>query len=116
MQVSSVSRVYCVLNVRCVCDIQKADHVSDTEDEAEDEIADSKGTDYNYILCMTLWTLTNEKRDALLKQRDEKAEQLRILRLKTHKDLWTEDLDKLVAELDVRNSVDFLQSAVIIIF
>jgi len=80
--------------------MQKADHVSDTEEE-DDETSDSKGPDYNYILNMSLWSLTNEKRDALLKLRDEKAEELRILRSKTPPYLWKEDLDKLVAELDV---------------
>jgi len=86
-----------------VCDIQKADHVSDTEDEGEDETSDSKGPDYNYILNMSLWSLTNEKRDALLKLRDEKADELRVLRSKDPPHLWKEDLNKLVAELDVRN-------------
>ena len=84
-----------------MCDIQKSDHVSDTEDEGDDETSDSKGADYNYILNMSLWSLTNEKRDALLKLRDEKAEELRVLRFKTPPDLWKEDLNKLVAELDV---------------
>jgi len=84
-----------------VCDIQKADHVSDTEDEADDETSDSKGADYNYILNMSLWSLTNEKRDALLKLRDDKAKELRVLHSKTPPDLWKEDLDKLVVELDV---------------
>ena len=84
-----------------MCDIQKSDHVSDTEDEGDDEMSDSKGADYNYILNMSLWSLTNEKRDALLKLRDEKAEELRVLRFKTPPDLWKEDLNKLVAELDV---------------
>jgi len=75
--------------------------VSDTEDEGEDETSDSKGPDYNYILSMSLWSLTNEKRDALLKQRDAKAQELRVLRSKDAPKLWKEDLDKLVAELDV---------------
>jgi len=58
---------------------------------------------------MSLWSLTNEKRDALLKLRDEKAEELRKLRSKTAPGLWKDDLDKLVAELDVRNSFNLLQ-------
>jgi len=90
-----------ILNVYCACNIQKADHVSDTEDEGDDETSDSKGPDYNYILNMSLWSLTNEKRDALLKLRDEKADELRLLRSKTPPHLWKEDLNKLIAELDV---------------
>jgi len=84
----------------CIWGIQKADHVSDAED-GDDETSDTKGPDYNYILNMSLWSLTNEKRDALLKQRDEKADELRVLRSKDGPKLWKEDLDKLVAELDV---------------
>lgn len=89
--------------------------MSDTEDEADDETSDSKGPDFNYILNMSLWSLTNEKRDALLKLRDEKAEELRKLRFKTPPDLWKEDLNKLVDELDVRCLLNVLLVAVVLI-
>lgn len=102
-------RCIVALNVCYACVVQKADHVSDTEDEADDETADSKGPDYNYILNMSLWSLTNEKRDALLKLRDEKAGELRVLRSKTSPDLWKEDLNKLIAELDVWHLLNVLQ-------
>lgn len=74
------------------------DSESENDGEAED---DNKGPDFNYILAMQLWSLSKERKEALLKLRDEKAEELRILRRKTSRDLWKEDLDKFLTELDV---------------
>lgn len=73
---------------------------SDSEKE-EDGDDDSKGPDFNYILAMQLWSLSKERKDALLKLRDDKAEELRLLRRKSPSDLWKDDLDKFKAELDV---------------
>jgi DNA topoisomerase-2 len=76
--------------------------VDESENENEDEADDdSKGPDFNYILAMQLWSLSKERKEALLKLRDEKAEELRLLRRKTSRDLWKDDLDKFVTELDV---------------
>lgn len=60
--------------------------------EEEEEEGSSKGPDYDYLLGMTMWSLTQEKKDELLRKRDEKQTELRILQAKTAKDLWQEDL------------------------
>ena len=74
--------------------------IADTnKDEDADE--DTEGSDFNYILNMPLWSLTLEKKQELLKQRDKKKSELKTLRNKTTKDLWNEDLDKLEEEMDV---------------
>ncbi|KAK3758650.1 hypothetical protein RRG08_013319 [Elysia crispata] len=62
------------------------------EAEEEDEEDRTSGPDFNYLLSMPLWNLTKEKKDELLKQRDQKADELRCIRKKTPKDLWRDDL------------------------
>lgn len=55
---------------------------------------------YNYLLGMSMWMLTKEKKDDLLKQRDQKMSELNILQSKTPAMLWREDLDALLLKLD----------------
>ena len=40
----------------------------------ESEPEEQKSDDYNYLLSMSLWSLTREKKEELLKNRDEKVE------------------------------------------
>lgn len=49
---------------------------------------------------MTLWSLTKEKKDDLLHQKDEKVAELKRLQARTPISLWKEDLGNLLAELD----------------
>ena len=39
-----------------------------------------------------MWNLTKEKKDALLKKRDEKLQEVEKLKAKSEKDLWEDDL------------------------
>lgn len=58
------------------------DDADDNEEEDDDESTasgSSGGPDFNYILNNPLWCLTKEKKDALLKQRDEKVSELGLL-------------------------------------
>ena len=48
---------------------------------------------YDYLLGMTIWSLTRERYEKLLKQKGDKESELNILLLKSAKDLWNEDLD-----------------------
>lgn len=50
-------------------------------------------TQYDYLLGMSLWSLTRERYEKLLRQGGEKEEELNILLGKSAKDLWSEDLD-----------------------
>ena len=49
---------------------------------------------------MTMWNLTKEKKDELLRQKDEKLAELHRLQARTPLSLWKEDLDNLLAELN----------------
>ena len=53
----------------------KAEISDESEEEAEEEEqSQSKGQpDYNYLLSMQLWSLTREKKEEMLKNRDKKV-------------------------------------------
>ena len=55
---------------------------------------------FGYLLGMSMWMLTDEKKNELLKQRDTKLAELNVLKEKTPKNLWVEDLDAFVKKLD----------------
>lgn len=48
---------------------------------------------YDYLLGMTMWSLTKERYEKLLSQKDDKEKELNILLRKSAKDLWNEDLE-----------------------
>ena len=50
--------------------------VEESEDDTSSVASSSESTggpDFNYLLGMALWSLSKEKKDELLKQRDEKV-------------------------------------------
>ena len=47
-----------------------------------------------------MWMLTEEKKNELLRQRDNKLAELQVLKQKTKADLWREDLDVFMEKLD----------------
>ncbi|XP_031551314.1 DNA topoisomerase 2-alpha-like isoform X2 [Actinia tenebrosa] len=85
--------------------MKNQDSDDDTSSVAS-SMASNAGPDFNYLLNMTLLSLSQEKKEELLRQRDEKAEELRILRGKTEKDLWMEDLDAFLEELEKVEQVE----------
>nr|USF91789.1 topoisomerase II [Drosophila simulans] len=73
------------------------------EKEADPEKAFKKLTDvkkFDYLLGMSMWMLTEEKKNELLKQRDTKLSELENLRKKTPEMLWLDDLDALESKLN----------------
>ena len=57
----------------------------DEEAVGEDEEAAESpagGPDYDYLLGMKLWCLTQEKKDELLKHRDQKEQELKKLQVR----------------------------------
>lgn len=55
---------------------------------------------FDYLLGMSMWMLTDERKNELLKQRDAKLYELEVLKKKSNKDLWREDLDVFLEKLD----------------
>lgn len=94
---------------------EEADEVGEDEEEGEDvkpgkakkpvdpEKAFQKLTDvkkFDYLLGMSMWMLTEERKNELLKQRDNKLSELTAIKAKTLEVLWTDDLDILLKKLD----------------
>ncbi|CAG4962834.1 unnamed protein product [Colias eurytheme] len=89
------------------------DEPQESEDEPEPEETKGKPVDpekafqnlkevkrFNYLLGMSMWMLTREKKDELLKQRDQKLVELEALKKKTPALLWRDDLDLFLTRLD----------------
>ncbi|XP_039448395.1 DNA topoisomerase 2 [Culex pipiens pallens] len=55
---------------------------------------------FDYLLGMSMWMLTDERKNELLKQRDNKLSELSAIKAKTSEVLWTDDLDALAKKLD----------------
>uniref|UniRef100_A0A182VUE5 DNA topoisomerase 2 n=1 Tax=Anopheles minimus TaxID=112268 RepID=A0A182VUE5_9DIPT len=55
---------------------------------------------FNYLLGMSMWMLTEERKNEILKQRDQKLAELKALEAKTPQVLWIDDLDVLSRKLD----------------
>ncbi|XP_055544705.1 DNA topoisomerase 2 [Wyeomyia smithii] len=55
---------------------------------------------FDYLLGMSMWMLTDERKNELLKQRDHKLSELAALKNKTKEILWLDDLDALSKKLD----------------
>lgn len=55
---------------------------------------------FDYLLGMSMWMLTDERKNELLKQRDTKLAELAALKNKTKEILWLDDLDALSKKLD----------------
>lgn len=55
---------------------------------------------FDYLLGMSMWMLTEERKNELLKQRDQKLAELAALKAKTVEMLWLDDLDELEKKLD----------------
>ncbi|XP_053674889.1 DNA topoisomerase 2 [Anopheles nili] len=55
---------------------------------------------FDYLLGMSMWMLTDERKNEILKQRDMKLAELKALEAKTVQMLWIDDLDALSKKLD----------------
>ncbi|PON46642.1 DNA topoisomerase II-type [Trema orientale] len=78
------------------------EETEDTEDNSNAEAAatEVRISDYEYLLSMAIGTLTLEKVQALLAERDKLNNEVDELRKATPKSLWVRDLDALDTQLD----------------
>lgn len=60
---------------------------------------------------MSMWMLTEERKNELLKQRDQKLAELKVLRSKSPSQLWLEDLDDLSKKIDEVEEAERLEEA-----
>ncbi|KAI0978809.1 hypothetical protein GJ496_000179 [Pomphorhynchus laevis] len=71
--------------------------IEENDNQPEDE--SSKSTDYDYLLGMALWSLTMERKDDLLRQQKQKADELQAIKAKSERRLWLDDLEALEEEI-----------------
>lgn len=82
-------------------DDEEGDDDGKTDEQLEKEFQGSEGVkNFDYLLGMAMWMLTKEKKDQLLRERDNKLHELSVLKAKTPSDLWRADLDKFSTELN----------------
>ncbi|KAH9419744.1 DNA topoisomerase 2-beta [Dermatophagoides pteronyssinus] len=81
---------------------KNADKEEDSDEESDDDGAEYSDKRYNfdYLIDMSMRSMLREKVEELLKQRDQKKQELEKLRLSTPEDLWEEDLRQFIDELD----------------
>ena len=73
---------------------------NEDEEREVEETDDSKGPDFSYLLGMPMWNLTQEKKDAIVKNRDERQQELKRLKATTKEDMWRTDLEEFLTKLD----------------
>ncbi|KAH8804655.1 DNA topoisomerase [Xylogone sp. PMI_703] len=90
--------------------VSEAVKAGETEAVVENEEADDNdeagARDYDYLLGMPIWSLTQERVEKLNAQMASKKEEHDILKNKSEKDLWCEDLDAFTAEWETQLKED----------
>ncbi|GAB7337928.1 hypothetical protein MBLNU457_4312t1 [Dothideomycetes sp. NU457] len=71
--------------------------VEEGNEETEEDV-EIGANDYDYLLGMAIWSLTQERVERLRKQIGDREEEIDTLTKKSPKDLWCEDLDDLLGE------------------
>eukprot|EP00045_Choanoeca_perplexa_P019255 m.293934 g.293934 ORF g.293934 m.293934 type:complete len:1458 (-) comp35100_c0_seq1:57-4430(-) len=77
----------------------------DADDNDEDDLAPGV-SDFDYLLSMKLWSLSEEKVRKLESERDQAEAELAELLGKTPQDLWKADLEDLMLSLDDKEAAD----------
>lgn len=71
------------------------------DDESDSDLEeDAKDADYDYLLGMAMWSLTQEKKDDLLKKKEAKHKELDELKRTSKEQLWQRDLDEFLEKLN----------------
>ncbi|ETN77909.1 DNA gyrase/topoisomerase IV, A subunit [Necator americanus] len=78
--------------------------VTEEEEQEEEEVVgdkevEKKLSDYDYLVGMALIKLSEEEKNKLLKESDDKLRELRDLEAKSWSDLWNADLDTFLEAL-----------------
>ncbi|CAK7330893.1 unnamed protein product [Dovyalis caffra] len=81
---------------------------TDDTDEAEDspDVSGVRASDYDYLLSMTIGTLTLEKVQQLCADQDKLNGEVDMLRKTTPRVLWVKDLEALEMQLDMLDKYD----------
>jgi DNA topoisomerase-2 len=89
-----------------LADAKKQGEMEDVVEEDEDEDAAPGANDFDYLLGMAIWSLTQERVEKLLRQIGDKEAEVDALIKLSPKDLWTKDLDELTEEWHTQLQVE----------
>ncbi|KAI4845057.1 type II DNA topoisomerase [Aureobasidium sp. EXF-8845] len=90
-----------------LADAKKQGELEDVVEEDEDgEDAAPGANDFDYLLGMAIWSLTQERVEKLLKQIGDKEAEVDALIKLSPKNLWTQDLDELLEEWHTQLQVE----------
>merc|ERR1712110_246328 len=73
---------------------------SESDDNGDNGSEDVKADDFDYLMSMPMWSLTLERKDDLLKKKNEKKKELNDLKATSKEDLWRMDLKEFIQKLD----------------
>ena len=76
--------------------VSPKDAASKEDEEDSDFVNDGRG--YEYLMSLSIWSLTMEKVQALLKEKAAKEEEIKILIGQTIYQLWQADLDNFLVQ------------------
>ncbi|KHN98182.1 DNA topoisomerase 2 [Metarhizium album ARSEF 1941] len=80
---------------------------SDKEDgDGDDKVTAAGARDYDYLLSMPIWSLTEERLEKLKEAINRKKGEIDDLSAKSEKDLWCEDLDAFMAEWNTQLALE----------
>ncbi|KAG8904381.1 DNA topoisomerase 2, partial [Tulasnella sp. 403] len=77
---------------------EEGEPAEDNADEEEEDTGSS--SDYDYLLGMAIWSLTDEKVAKLLRERDAKQQELEVLLAVKPSEMWDNDLEKLLDDFE----------------
>lgn len=79
------------------------------EGDSDDEPQDDGGYDFNYLVGMSMWFLTEEKKQQLLKEREQKLAELSKLKMQSIEQIWLDELSELETALDAHEKKELLE-------
>jgi DNA topoisomerase-2 len=85
-----------------VADAKKAGEDEEATEDDDDSNQEVGANDYDYLLGMAIWSLTQERVDKLLKQIGDKELEIDALIKLSPRDLWIIDLDVFEAEWNIQ--------------
>lgn len=71
------------------------------DDEDDDSGLPVPAKEYDYLLSMPLWALSQEKVNALLNQKESKQNEIFLLEKMKIEDIWINDMEEFLRVLDV---------------
>mmetsp|Transcript_45949 Transcript_45949/g.114219 ORF Transcript_45949/g.114219 Transcript_45949/m.114219 type:complete len:792 (-) Transcript_45949:615-2990(-) len=89
-----------------VPDPDQVDKEDESVEDGDEGMGVVKAKDYDYLLGMAMWNLTQEKVEELRKQKGDKETELDTLRRTTEHQLWEKDLDALEVALAEQDRID----------